>query len=148
MISSTEKIYNRQISAPLLKRKTSRFGLGQFLHGNNYAHNLAPSPHHSHSLPHSPVAPAPILTSSSTVNHLHPNTKYNQHHLSPYPPSSPIMTPHSPTPSIHFHFHPSSQNQSSSTTHHSHHHHGGATGKSLCMNTSVHLSLTFAISGI
>lgn len=136
----TEKIYNRQISAPLLKRKTSRFGLGQFLHGNN--HNLTASPHHniSHSLPHSPVAPAPsspILpplqiptTSSITVNHLHPNTKFN-HHLSPYPPSSPIMTPHSPTPSIHFHFHqPSPSNQSSSTLHHHHHHHGGATGKS------------------
>lgn len=146
-INFIEKIYNRQISAPLLKRKTSRFGLGQFLHGNN--HNLAASPHHNS--PHSPVAPAQIIpttsSSTTTVNHLHPNTKYNQHHLSPFPPSSPIMTPHSPTPSIHFHFHqPPSSNQSSSTLHHHHHHHGGATGKSTCMTAYDCLSLSLLYS--
>lgn len=31
VIESREKVYSRQISAPILKRKTSRFGLGQFL---------------------------------------------------------------------------------------------------------------------
>ncbi|KAG5670190.1 hypothetical protein PVAND_000469 [Polypedilum vanderplanki] len=109
-----EKIYNRQISAPLLKRKTSRFGLGQFLHGNtNHAHNNhATSPHHAHSI-HSSLSPA---TSGNNLNHLYP-TKY---HLSPYPPSSPALTPHSPT-SVHFHFH---QPSNSSTNH------GGGTSTS------------------
>lgn len=32
-----EKVYNRQISAPILKRKSSRFGLGQFLSGSSNA---------------------------------------------------------------------------------------------------------------
>lgn len=120
MLPEKEKIYNRQISAPLLKRKTSRFGLGQFLHGNtNHAHNhhnLATSPHHTHSH-QSPMFPSPAH-SGNNLNHLHP-TKYNHHHLSPYPPSSPALTPHSPT-SVHFHFHqPSYSTQ-----------HGGSSGKS------------------
>lgn len=46
----TEKVYNRQISAPILKRKSSRFGLGQFLSGssNNNAANVASSSAHTH----------------------------------------------------------------------------------------------------
>lgn len=117
-----EKIYNRQISAPLLKRKTSRFGLGQFLSGNsNHAHiNHASSPtHHPHHLPVSNIT-------GNNLNHLHPN-KYN-HHLSPYPPSSPALSPHSP--SHHFHF---QQPPSSPIIHHQTpfaHHAGSATGKS------------------
>ncbi|XP_031621809.1 protein unc-79 homolog isoform X2 [Contarinia nasturtii] len=41
--SKIEKVYNRQISAPILKRKSSRFGLGQFLSGssNAYTANVA-----------------------------------------------------------------------------------------------------------
>lgn len=123
LISDKEKIYNRQISAPLLKRKTSRFGLGQFLSGNsNNAHiNHASSPIHSHH--NLPVS----NTSGNNLNHLHPT--YNLHNRSPYPPSSPALTPHSPT-SHHFHFqHP----PSSPTMHHQTpfaHHASSASGKS------------------
>lgn len=122
-LAEKEKIYNRQISAPLLKRKTSRFGLGQFLSGNsNHAHNNhASSPLHPHLLP------VPNITGNN-LNHLHPN-KYN-HHLSPspYPPSSPALTPHSPT-SHQFHF---QHLPSSPTMHHQtpFAHHASATGKS------------------
>lgn len=43
-------MYNRQISAPILKRKSSRFGLGQFLSGssNTNAANVATSSAHTH----------------------------------------------------------------------------------------------------
>ncbi|XP_065166264.1 protein unc-79 homolog isoform X3 [Atheta coriaria] len=34
-VESKEKVYNRQTSAPILKRKSSRFGLGQFLGTSN-----------------------------------------------------------------------------------------------------------------
>ncbi|XP_068152160.1 protein unc-79 homolog isoform X7 [Drosophila tropicalis] len=34
-VPEKEKIYSRQVSAPILKRKTSRFGLGQFLGGSS-----------------------------------------------------------------------------------------------------------------
>lgn len=45
-----EKVYNRQISAPILKRKSSRFGLGQFLSGSSNANaaNVASSHTHHH----------------------------------------------------------------------------------------------------
>jgi hypothetical protein len=36
-----EKVYNRQVSAPILKRKTSRFGLGQLITGNNSSNQTA-----------------------------------------------------------------------------------------------------------
>lgn len=36
-----EKVYNRQYSAPILKRKSSRFGLGQFL-GSIPSNNSVP----------------------------------------------------------------------------------------------------------
>uniref|UniRef100_A0A1B0B383 Protein unc-79 homolog n=1 Tax=Glossina palpalis gambiensis TaxID=67801 RepID=A0A1B0B383_9MUSC len=41
-VPDKEKIYSRQISAPILKRKTSRFGLGQFL-GSSGASNACTS---------------------------------------------------------------------------------------------------------
>lgn len=46
-----EKVYNRQVSAPILKRKSSRFGLGQFLSSatnNSIAANVAPPSHSFH----------------------------------------------------------------------------------------------------
>lgn len=67
----TEKVYNRQISAPILKRKSSRFGLGQFLSGSSNANtaNVASAKvdhaqHHLHisSAPHSHVV---------HIHHLH-----------------------------------------------------------------------------
>lgn len=48
-----EKVYNRQISAPILKRKSSRFGLGQFLSSgtnNSNAANVAQFHSHYHHL--------------------------------------------------------------------------------------------------
>lgn len=46
----SEKVYNRQISAPMLKRKSSRFGLGQFLSGSSNANtaNVATTQTHHH----------------------------------------------------------------------------------------------------
>lgn len=35
LLESKEKVYSRQYSAPILKRKSSRFGLGQFLGTSN-----------------------------------------------------------------------------------------------------------------
>uniref|UniRef100_A0A1B0CGN7 Protein unc-79 homolog n=2 Tax=Lutzomyia longipalpis TaxID=7200 RepID=A0A1B0CGN7_LUTLO len=50
-----EKVYNRQISAPILKRKSSRFGLGQFLSGTNHSHTSVATQHshlHHHHFAH------------------------------------------------------------------------------------------------
>lgn len=67
---NTEKVYNRQISAPILKRKSSRFGLGQFLSGSSNANNTANvvatnighGLHHSHSI---------SASNTQSVQHLH-----------------------------------------------------------------------------
>lgn len=73
-----EKIYSRQISAPILKRKTSRFGLGQFLgssgnQANVSSHSYATTNHpptqharavHTHSHPYSHSHTAQLTTSS------------------------------------------------------------------------------------
>ncbi|EAT36519.1 AAEL011392-PA [Aedes aegypti] len=56
-----EKIYNRQASAPIFKRKSSRFGLGQFLSsGSNQNH---------------------LTTPQHTYLQTHPQHHYNQPHL-------------------------------------------------------------------
>lgn len=74
-LAEKEKIYSRQVSAPILKRKTSRFGLGQLIPGNNSS-NCAASVVQSHS-----------------PSSLHPNTHSHSHHLkvncSPKAPLSP-----------------------------------------------------------
>lgn len=76
----TEKVYNRQISAPILKRKSSRFGLGQFLSGSNNANtanvastNIGHAQHH-------------LQISSAPHSHLHSHTHsqivhHHIHHL-------------------------------------------------------------------
>lgn len=71
-----EKVYNRQISAPILKRKSSRFGLGQFLSGSSNANaaNVASSHAHHH------------LHISSSVPH------YQTHHTYHIPHSSSAGT--------------------------------------------------------
>lgn len=69
-LTFTEKVYNRQISAPILKRKSSRFGLGQFLSGSSNANNTANvvatnighGLHHSHSI---------SASNTQSVHHLH-----------------------------------------------------------------------------
>lgn len=54
-------MYNRQISAPILKRKSSRFGLGQFLSGSSNANatNVASTTGHTHH--HLQISSAPHI---------------------------------------------------------------------------------------
>lgn len=57
--SEKEKIYSRQVSAPILKRKSSRFGLGQFLSsGTSNTANVA-QPSHSQYYHHLQINCAP-----------------------------------------------------------------------------------------
>lgn len=76
MILVLEKVYNRQISAPILKRKSSRFGLGQFLSGSSNANTAN--------------------VASSNIGHTHSHTV--QHHLH--------IGSASHTQSAHHHYHP------------------------------------------
>lgn len=73
--SSTEKVYNRQVSAPILKRKSSRFGLGQFLSSSSNANtsNVASTTGQSHHLQisnapqHTIHSQLPMSSSSGTT---------------------------------------------------------------------------------
>lgn len=120
MLADKEKIYNRQVSAPILKRKTSRFGLGQFLSsssssGNNPSTNNpvvatslhAPQCHYYHQKI-APTSPNPLQSQKSpnfsstqpnNIYHANNNTK-NQPNRSTkntfsYPPISEYQTPSS-----------------------------------------------------
>ena len=68
----TEKVYNRQISAPILKRKSSRFGLGQFLSGSGSNANTAnvASANVGHAQHHLQISSTPH-SHSQGVHHLH-----------------------------------------------------------------------------
>lgn len=65
-----EKVYSRQISAPILKRKSSRFGLGQFLSSgtNNSSHVATSQSLHSHHHQHLQINCAP------QTHHLNPTS--------------------------------------------------------------------------
>lgn len=67
-----EKVYNRQISAPILKRKSSRFGLGQFLSSSSNANtaNVA-SAKVDHAQHHLHISGAPHTHSHTVHHHLH-----------------------------------------------------------------------------
>lgn len=67
-----EKVYNRQISAPILKRKSSRFGLGQFLSGSNHS-SVASSQSHSLHQNYLNVNCAPQAGTSSANSPASPN---------------------------------------------------------------------------
>ncbi|XP_039493786.1 protein unc-79 homolog isoform X1 [Drosophila santomea] len=96
-VPEKEKIYSRQVSAPILKRKTSRFGLGQFLgsssggaSGSSQSVNPAATAASS-SRPKPP--PCPIHQPGHTAfpyhtHHHHPHA----HH--PYPHPHPHHHPH------------------------------------------------------
>lgn len=75
LIRSTEKVYNRQISAPILKRKSSRFGLGQFLSGSSNANtaNVASAKidHAQHHLHHSSAPHSHTQVVHHHLHHLH-----------------------------------------------------------------------------
>lgn len=68
LVPSTEKekVYSRQISAPILKRKTSRFGLGQFLSGSSNS-NASTSTAQTPLVPVPSVSAAPHLPSATTA---------------------------------------------------------------------------------
>lgn len=119
MLADKEKIYNRQVSAPILKRKTSRFGLGQFLtssssSGNNPSTNNNPvvatslhAPHcHYYHQKFTPASPNPSNFQMSPNASSQPsNTSKNQQHRScknlfSYPPTSADNQPYSSS-SIH-----------------------------------------------
>ncbi|XP_046804229.1 protein unc-79 homolog isoform X2 [Lucilia cuprina] len=124
-VPDKEKIYSRQISAPILKRKTSRFGLGQFLGSSSGASQTCTSysyPTASNTLSHRAAYSAHITTHSVTSSHSHhsqpsappTNTAANSH-----PTNNPLQPPcpiHSST-----HNHPMSQQHFffSSTSHQS-----------------------------
>lgn len=72
-LTEKEKIYSRQISAPILKRKSSRFGLGQFLSSgtNNSSHVATSQSLHYHHHQHLQINCAPQTV--HTV-HLYPTS--------------------------------------------------------------------------
>lgn len=94
LVPSTEKekIYSRQISAPILKRKTSRFGLGQFLSGssNNNASTSTSTTASQVQVPATvhtitAVASNPLTTTGSnanTLSHSHHHHHHNHHPFS------------------------------------------------------------------
>lgn len=72
MVNQTEKekVYSRQISAPILKRKSSRFGLGQFLSSgtNNSSHVATSQSLHSHHHQHLQINCAPQIHHTTHLN--------------------------------------------------------------------------------
>lgn len=89
----TEKVYNRQISAPILKRKSSRFGLGQFLSGSSNANtaNVA-SANVGHAQHHLQISSTPHSHSQGVHHHLH----HLHHPLAQPQTSSAGTTPTTP----------------------------------------------------
>lgn len=104
-VPEKEKIYSRQVSAPILKRKTSRFGLGQFLGSSSGNQNTSTASHsvattsitlHTRS---KPPPPCPVHHSQHTAfpyqptQHQHPHTHAHPH---PHPHAHPSQHhPHS-----------------------------------------------------
>lgn len=79
----TEKVYNRQISAPILKRKSSRFGLGQFLSGSsnaNSANVASTNIGHTHSHVQHHLHTGSASHTQSSYHHYHPLHYLHPHH--------------------------------------------------------------------
>ncbi|XP_053969855.1 protein unc-79 homolog isoform X5 [Anastrepha ludens] len=124
-VPEKEKIYSRQISAPILKRKTSRFGLGQFLgssgnHANVTSHSYASSSHpptqhtrsgHNHSHPYAHPHSSHATTSSKHYSSTIAST------TQPCPVHNPCTTNTTTTTTSvsHSHFFFSSNSPSTST---------------------------------
>lgn len=112
-VPEKEKIYSRQISAPILKRKTSRFGLGQFL-GSSGNHNSSSS-----TTTTTTIANASSSHVYATANYAMQSSQHSRQH-------SATPTPHhnlavaSNSASCHLHAPSNSQQH---LTHHSHHAH-------------------------
>ncbi|XP_055589112.1 protein unc-79 homolog isoform X2 [Uranotaenia lowii] len=80
-----EKIYNRQVSAPILKRKSSRFGLGQFLSSGSNQNHLTTPQHtylQAHSQHYNQLHPYKSQQSSAPTNsqQLQPHQNFSSHH--------------------------------------------------------------------
>ncbi|XP_033163735.1 protein unc-79 homolog isoform X1 [Drosophila mauritiana] len=122
-VPEKEKIYSRQVSAPILKRKTSRFGLGQFLgsssggaSGSSQSVNPAATAASS-SRPKPP--PCPVHQPAHTA------FPYHTHHHHPHA--------HHPYPHPHSHHHP-------------HHHAGSSAHVATTSTTSAGLVSTHSQS--
>lgn len=98
-----EKIYSRQVSAPILKRKTSRFGLGQFLgssSGNQNtstaSHSVATASNTLHTRSKAALPPCPVHHSQHTAFPYHhpPHTHTHHPHTHPHPHPYPHPYPH------------------------------------------------------
>ncbi|XP_059218137.1 protein unc-79 homolog isoform X4 [Stomoxys calcitrans] len=98
-VPEKEKIYSRQISAPILKRKTSRFGLGQFLGSGSGASQTCPS------YSYNPTATSNTLTHRSAYSshiNTHPVTSsQSQAHSQPPQPPTTSSHHHPPCPIHH-----------------------------------------------
>ncbi|XP_055321973.1 protein unc-79 homolog isoform X3 [Sitodiplosis mosellana] len=94
--SKIEKVYNRQISAPILKRKSSRFGLGQFLSGSGSNANTAnvASANVGHAQHHLQISSTPHSHSQGVHHHLH--HLYHPMHIAQPQTSSAGTTPTTP----------------------------------------------------
>lgn len=102
-ITEKDKIYARQQSAPILKRKTSRFGLGQLLPGTNHITSTCAAsiaslhhhPHPSHTLSshshHLTVNPTPSQPTSPRIARSSFFDQFSH-------PTTPMPTPSSPNP--------------------------------------------------
>lgn len=97
IIYSSEKVYNRQISAPILKRKSSRFGLGQFLSGSSNANtaNVA-SANIGHAQHHLQSQGAPHSHLHSQIVHHHIHHLHHPMHMAQPQTSSAGTTPTTP----------------------------------------------------
>lgn len=116
-VPEKEKIYSRQVSAPILKRKTSRFGLGQFL--SSGANNASATSYscatvsHQSSQPHTSIRSGggqtqqhhyyfhfPHSSTSTSISHLrqlcpiHQHIQHYHHHHYPHSSSNapPVAT--------------------------------------------------------
>ncbi|XP_039151761.1 protein unc-79 homolog isoform X1 [Drosophila simulans] len=96
-VPEKEKIYSRQVSAPILKRKTSRFGLGQFLgsssggaSGSSQSVNPAATAASS-SRPKPPPCPVHQPAHTAFPYHTHHHHPHAHH---PYPHPHPHHHPH------------------------------------------------------
>lgn len=94
-IFSIEKVYNRQISAPILKRKSSRFGLGQFLSGSSNTANVA-SANVGHVQTHHLQISSTPHSHAQVVHHHHLHHLHHPMHLTQPQTSSAGTTPTTP----------------------------------------------------
>ncbi|XP_036229384.2 protein unc-79 homolog isoform X1 [Bactrocera oleae] len=111
-----EKIYSRQISAPILKRKTSRFGLGQFLGSSGNQANVSS---HSYVTTSHPPTQYPRAGHAHSHPHAYPHTTQpttsSKHHSTAAAAPQPCPIHNLATSASHSNFFFSSNSPSTST---------------------------------